>query len=174
MSLLLFYVCRRYYNFFLFYLVFFNHFFVYLTDCGFFLSVKNSNLTALIEIKSFFCYLLGDRLVIPFFVEFRIDPSRLKLDWRTIFMEFFGGNGGGDGSFNCSMGLCLPQRPIIIFNSFTLLQSNNSWKPCTTEMEKKTKIWFQNNHFILFRGNFFNLKLKVDNCFHLIENSLFG
>lgn len=64
--------------------------------------------------KKIFFYLLGDLLVIPFFVEFKIEPSRLKLDWRTIFIEFFGGNGGGDGSFNCSTGLCLPQRPIII------------------------------------------------------------
>lgn len=54
----------------------------------------------------------------PFFVEFKIEPRRLKLDWRTIFTELFGGNGGGDGSFNCSIGLCLPQRPIIILNTF--------------------------------------------------------
>lgn len=60
-------------------------------------------------------HLLGDFLEMPFFVEFKIEPSRLKLDWRTIFMEFFGGNGGGDGSLSCSIGLCLPQRPIIIF-----------------------------------------------------------
>lgn len=65
-----------------------------------------------------FSYSLGDLLVMPFLVEFRIEPSRLKLDCRTILMEFFGGNGCGDGSFICSMGLCLPQRPIIIFNSF--------------------------------------------------------
>lgn len=64
-------------------------------------------------------YLLDDRLVIPFFVEFKIEPSRLKLDWRTIFMEFFGGNGGGDGSLNCSIGLCLPQRFIIILTVFS-------------------------------------------------------
>lgn len=63
-------------------------------------------------------HLLGDFLVIPFFVEFKIEPSRLKLDWRAIFMEFFGGNGGGDGSLRCSIGLCLPQRPIIIVEFF--------------------------------------------------------
>lgn len=60
-------------------------------------------------------YLLGDFLVMPFLVEFRMDPSRLKLDCRTMFIAFLGGNGGGDGSFSCSIGLCLPQRPIIIF-----------------------------------------------------------
>lgn len=63
-------------------------------------------------------YSLGDLFVMPFLVEFKIEPSRLKLDCRTILVEFFGGNDGGDGSFNCSMGLCRPQRPIIIFNSF--------------------------------------------------------
>lgn len=75
-------------------------------------------------------YLLCGFLVMPFLVEFKIDPRRLKLDCRTMFIGFFGGNGGGDGSFNCSIGLCLPQRPIIIFDlsiyGFARIISNDS------------------------------------------------
>lgn len=79
-------------------------------------------------------HLLGDFLEMPFFVEFRIEPSRLKLDWRTIFMEFFGGNGGGDGSLSCSIGLCLPQRPIIIFK-FGFEPKNEKRKICKITIE---------------------------------------
>lgn len=66
--------------------------------------------------------LLCGFLVMPFFVEFKIDPSLLKLDCRTTLTGFFGGNGGGDdASFNCSIELCLLQRPIIMFYSCWIL-----------------------------------------------------
>lgn len=93
--------------------------------------------------------LLCGFLVIPFFVEYNIDPRRLKLDCRTMFMAFFGGNGGGDGSFSCSIGLCLPQRPIIIvrFSNYVYFVNeffesvNFIWK------KKKNNVFFVNKFF---------------------------
>lgn len=53
----------------------------------------------------------------PFFDGFNIEPRRLKLDWRATVTAFFGGNGGGDESFNCSIEFGRPQRPIIIVDT---------------------------------------------------------
>lgn len=63
--------------------------------------------------------LLCGLFVIPFLVEFKIDPRRLKLDWRVMFIAFFGCNAAGDGSANS---FCLPHRPmIILFCPFTTI-----------------------------------------------------
>lgn len=110
----------------LFYLIFFSFWYYTFISTQMLKKLKFSVVIIWRKKTKKFCYLLGDLLVIPFLVEFKIDPSRLKLDWRTIFIEFFGGNGGGDGSFNCSTGLCLPQRPIIIVK-FVWFNNDIGW-----------------------------------------------
>lgn len=77
--------------------------------------------------------LLCGRFAIPLLVEFKIDPRRLKLDWRAMFIAFLGCNVAGDGSANS---FCLPHRPMIMlfspFETIVICEGDAYGRCCST------------------------------------------